>query len=111
MSNTYTEILPATKSQKHRAYTWEPIASPDTPLAGVLTLTDSRTHTRYAVEEFPVDAGRGFVLRKAAGAGYYSCNVVGTDGRADLCGCRGHEAHGHCKHLAALRDLIANGKL
>jgi hypothetical protein len=104
----YTEILPATKSQKHRAYTWEPVAAGDTPLAGVLTLTDSRTHTRYAVSEFPADHGRGFVLRKSGGAGHYSCLVAAHTG---LCECRGYEAHGHCKHLDALRDLISAGKL
>lgn len=109
--SVYTEILPATRSEKRRAYTWEPIDSPAAPLAGVLALTDSRTHTRYLVEEFPADRGRGFVLRKAAGAGYYSCNVVGGDGRADLCECRGFAAHGRCKHLDVLIDLIANGKL
>ena len=107
----YTEVLPPTKSQTHRAYTWEPLATAATPLAGVLALTDSRTHARYAVEEFPADAGRGFVLRKAAGAGFYACNVRGADGTADLCECRGFEAHGHCKHLDTLRDLIANGRL
>lgn len=106
----FTELLPATKSESHRSYTWEALGG-DSPRAGILTLTDSRTHTRYAVEEFPADTGRGFVLLKAVGAGHYHCHVSPKHPSADICGCRGHERWGHCKHLDALRDLIANGKL
>ncbi len=104
----FCEVLAPTKSERRRAYTFEALTADAAPLAGILTLTDSRTHTRYAVEEFPADVGRGFVLKKAAGAGHYSCNVAGENG---LCECRGFEAHGRCKHLDALRDLIACGKL
>jgi hypothetical protein len=106
----YHEVLPPSKSQKHRAYTWEPVAA-DTPLAGVLTLADSKSHTRYAVEEFPADRGRGFCLRKGAGAGHYCCNLVAGAPAADACECRGFEAHGRCKHLDSLRDLVAAGHL
>ena len=111
----YTELLPATKSEKHGALTWEPATdNAMSPVAGVLTLTGKRCHCRYQVEGFPADHGRGFMLFKLdAGSDKteerYAC-LIGPHGR-NLCECRGFLATGACKHLAALVTLIEAGQV
>ena len=110
----YTELLPATKSEKHGALTWEPATdNAFSPGAGLLTITGKRSHCRYRVEEFPADHGRGFMLFKVdagsdASEERYSCLVARHGG---LCECRGFAATGRCKHLAALVTLVEAGKL
>lgn len=109
---TYTELLPATKSEKHGALTWAAATDNATShFAGVLTLTGKRSHCRYRVEEYPADEpGRAFLLFKLdAGTDRtedrYAC-FVATDG-ANLCECRGFTATRSCKHTASLVELIA----
>lgn len=110
----YTELLPATKSEKHGALTWEAATDNATsPVAGILTLTGKRNHCRYRVEEFPADHGRGFMLFKLdAGTDKseerYAC-LVGD--HAKLCECRGFAATGSCKHVAALAELCSAGRV
>ncbi len=114
MSVSFTELLPATKSEKHGALTWEPAAdSRASALAGVLTLTGKRNHCRYRVSEYAPDMpGRAFVLVKLdAGTDTteerYSCLVAGNGG--SLCVCRGFTATRGCKHIAGLAELIRAG--
>ncbi len=115
MSATFTELLPATKSEKHGALTWEPAAADSTsPVAGVLALSGKRNHCRYRVEEFPADHGRGFMLFKIdagtdAAEERYSCLLAARG--SNLCECRGFASTRACKHLAALTDLVAAGQL
>src|SRR4051812_14722460 len=98
----YTELLPATKSEKHGALTWEPATDNATsPVAGVLTLPGKRNHCRYRVSEYPADMpGRAFLLAKIDPGtdrteGRYAC-LIGASG-AQLCECRGFAATGACK--------------
>jgi hypothetical protein len=68
----------------------------------------------YYVHEFPVDFGRGFRWEKfcSGGKDVYHVNV-GDDTHPASCECKGHLHHGHrtvCKHIAATRALIAEGK-
>src|SRR4051794_24428386 len=90
--------------------TWEPAAAG----VGTLTVTDTRTHTRYGVVELPVGrgfGGRAVKLSKADGEVY--CVRVGTRPGDHSCDCAGF-AYGRgkpCKHLAALTALHENGWL
>lgn len=106
MSATFTETLAPTKTSTHRACTWTPAAAG----VGVLTVTDKRSHTRYAVVELPVAgefAGRAFKLTKAGGEVY----CVRVNGERDsTCDCAGFTyARGRaCKHIDAIDALLAN---
>ncbi len=74
--------------------------------------------TRYHLEEFPVDFGRGFTLAKWScdrtgkelddGAGH-QCNV---DERECHCSCMGaYPEKRYCRHVTAVRELIERGEL
>lgn len=113
----FTELLPATKSERAGALVWRAATdaeSATSPFAGVLTLTGKRNHCRYVVEEFPANHGRGFMLFKLdAGSDkteerYSVC--VGPRGTS-LCECRGFIATGKCKHITALAAIINAGEL
>ena len=109
---TYTELLPAIKSEKHGALKWEPATdNAASPVAGVLTLTGKRNHCRYRVEEFPADMpGRAFMLFKFdAGTDRTEERYAvfcGADG-SRMCECRGFAATRSCKHTASVAELIA----
>ncbi len=113
----FIDLLPVTKSEKAGALVWEPATDAEnatTQLAGVLTLTGKRCHCKYAVEEFVSDHGRAFMLFKL-GAGSdkteerYGC-VVGAHG-VQMCECKGFAFSGSCKHLEAVKTLLAAGQL
>ena len=65
----------------------------------------------YMLEEVVCDFGRGFSLDKMDGEAPYSVHL---DSTGDSCTCLGHLRHGHktvCKHIGAVKTLIANGRL
>lgn len=112
--STFTELLPETKSEKRGALTWERNpADARSPFAGVLTITGTRSHCRYRVEEFPADHGRGFMLFKLdAGTDRTEERYAVQVGRGvRACECRGFVAGGKCKHLTALVTLIDAGQV
>jgi hypothetical protein len=83
-------------------------------LQGVLVLTIDGREFCYWIDRIPSDYGMAFDLRKFRAEGgetYHVC--IDTDGRggADSCECKGYLRWGKCKHTAALRALIAAGKL
>ena len=107
MCTTFTEVLAPTLTSKNRAMTWAPADAG----CGVLTVTDSRSHTRYAVCEFDIArgfAGRAFKLTKSTREIY----VVRFGPGSDMsCDCKGFTYGGGkrtCKHVDACRELIAN---
>ena len=113
---TYTELLPKTKSEKHGALVWEPAAdNAISPVAGILTLTGTRSYCRYKVSEFPADmTGRAFMLEKlSAGSDAteerYAC-LLGPHGSRQ-CDCKGFASAGSCKHLVAIGELLRAEKL
>ncbi|VTR97855.1 1-acyl-sn-glycerol-3-phosphate acyltransferase gamma : [Gemmata massiliana] len=113
---TFTELLPATKSEKHGALKWEPaIDNATSHFAGVLTITGKRDHCRYRVEEYPADEpGRAFLLFKLdAGTDCteerYGCFLA--KGGANLCECRGFVATRGCKHIVGLTELVRAGQV
>ncbi len=84
---------------------------PGLPLRGAvrLALTYARRTDlfRYWVEAIPSDWGTAFRLERidpdgSAGETYHVCVAGPAD---SLCGCKGFEAHGHCKHLDACRVI------
>ncbi len=97
---TFTDLLPASKSNPHRALKYTPACKG----VGVLELTDARTHTRYAVVVQPFGGVR---LTKADGAETY---VV----TAGSCECKGFvfsKPGQPCKHIEAVRCLLTNAWL
>lgn len=120
----YTDLLPATKSSPNAAFDWTP-ADPDAPVApgelpaaGTVRIKCKRAYCCYVVTEFPCGwDGRAFGLGKADGdtgtdreeSGYDV--FIGRNGQDKLCGCKGFTRHGHCKHVATVEALIANGWL
>ncbi|QJX00298.1 hypothetical protein [Frigoriglobus tundricola] len=111
----FTELLNATRSEKKGAVIWDRAKNNATShVAGTLTITGTRSHCRYRVEEFGCDEGRGFMLFKLdAGSDaterQYGC-FVGTNGQLQ-CECKGYHFTGHCRHLASLVTLIEAGQL
>jgi hypothetical protein len=73
---------------------------------------------RYALAEITKDdaIGRSFRLLKPLEArqkrddGPYYVHLSFTDPKYDRCVCTGFDAHGHCKHVDALRALHTEGK-
>jgi hypothetical protein len=106
---TYTELLPATKSEKHAVLTWE--AATDNAMsheAGTLTISGKRSHCSYRVEEFPCDHGRGFMLFKLLPGSdkteeQYAVFCGNGQGQ---CECKGFAAVGNCKHVASICELV-----
>jgi len=108
---TFTEPLPATKTNPAASIRW----SPSQPGRGILEIVQKRTTTRYAVTEYETPwPGRAVAMTKAD-------DFRGTDDAMDsydvfcgkdgeqVCDCKGFTAHGHCKHVLALDALIGNG--
>lgn len=96
---TFTDLLPPSKTQKHRAVKYTPACS----RVGVLELTDARTHARYALAVQPFGGVR---LTKADGETY-----VVTAGRCECAGFVYSRTGSPCKHVEAVRCLLANGWL
>jgi hypothetical protein len=111
---------PARKSSRTRP---ERHATLGNPVAGVypllLTVAKGQKVEKfgYYLSALPCDlGGRAFRLTKvehqiADGPDHYDVLI---DGANHSCECLGHLRHGHktvCKHAAALRALVAGGKL
>jgi hypothetical protein len=73
----------------------------------------------YRVEEYPAPDGRAFMLHRTdeaiaadgpAGDPFYGV-FVAANGQDHLCTCRGHAAHGRCKHHDAVRSVLAAGHI
>lgn len=105
-----TELLSKRKSYKDGAYyRWHTASR-------LLTVsTDCKREYRYRVTEIPCDGdGRAFHLTKLdAGTDPeetgYSLQVNDAGPGWDICPCKGHERHDHCKHLDSMRGILRNG--
>ena len=75
-----------------------------------MRITVGKEQADYHLTELPADFGRGFLVEKIGGAesAAYQVNI---DGDNKTCECKGHLAHGHCKHSDGLAALIAAGRL
>ena len=77
-----------------------------------LTLRVGTKAVTYACREVVCGSGwdgRGFRLTKPDGDTHDV--FLARNGQDDLCGCRGFEAHGHCKHRDGLKALLSLGRL
>jgi hypothetical protein len=83
--------------------------------AGKLTVTqgrDTKDVATYRVVEFKNALGRAFRLVKVAGGSdreTTNYDVLIDPHGHDSCECRGFLRHGHCKHVDAIRSMIAEG--
>lgn len=108
--STFTEILPARKTEKRAAIKWEP--DYQRPGCGQLAITGKRCHCTYAVTWFHSDfAGSAFHFEKEGkGSDNESSGYDVFVGPAErLCDCKGFIATGNCKHVDAIQALIDNG--
>ncbi len=89
-------------------------ASEPGPFLGLVQITRGRDSVTYALGEIdPNGPGRAFTLVKYEGGGDgeatgYVCRTTFL-GLGLSCECRGWLAHGNCKHLSALSQLIYRG--
>lgn len=102
---TFIEKLVPRKASKNSGIQW-------IPEDRKLVINTDRSRTVYTLSEFPADEGRGFHLEKQTpgtdkAEEAYSC-FLPTCGDHSTCECRGHAAHGHCKHLDAIAALFEN---
>jgi hypothetical protein len=103
----YCDILAPTKSSKRIRIAF---TASEELRGGVLVISNDRTAEDYAVVEFDPDwRGRSFCLAKYNGPEAYS--VFCGSPEQTTCDCHGFQAHAHCKHVAALERLIAEGCL
>ncbi|QDU24039.1 hypothetical protein [Urbifossiella limnaea] len=111
---TFTEVLPAAPGVRPAALRWTPGRMVGTGLLCIQTPA-GRCNCEYLAVELPGGDGRG------GRAALFAKTTPGSDAEADSytatvsrdgrggCECRGFLRHGHCKHEAALRALLANG--
>jgi hypothetical protein len=112
MPPTFTELLPATISNRHSAIRWTPAP---TRRAGNLVIDTDRNRTQYAVSQFPTDfPGLAFHFEKQTRGtdreetGYDVFVCARSSGEHSFCTCKGFTRFSHCKHLDAAEALIAN---
>ncbi len=124
---TFSEILPATRSQARRGFYWTPCPA-GCVADGRLEVTKGKNSTAYLLAEtYPSSgyaAGRAFTLRKTGGTTYHL--HLADDRPHSTCDCPGHsyanseradKAHGDrfetlgCVHLDAVASLVWNNWL
>jgi hypothetical protein len=83
------------------------------PLTGELAILDCNgEHARYRVVEVPCDTGRSWELISVDERfGAFRTVHVGDHPSDDACDCPGFCWAEFCKHLHAVRDLLADGVL
>ena len=81
-----------------------------TEQGGQIRLTVDGKSQDYAVRWFYVSADMGFVgfEWKKPDSEVYHC--LAQRDNSVSCDCRGHVAHGHCKHSACVRVLLERGE-
>lgn len=72
----------------------------------ILSIRDARGKTEsYTFHSIPSDWGKAFRLLKHSGGvpPYYDVMIAGKE---SSCDCMGFCAHGHCKHLEVVKDML-----
>jgi hypothetical protein len=113
--SVYYDLCPPTKSEPTGCgIRWEPSTdNARSVVAGILTIAGKRNQCSYKTEEFAADEGRGFALFKLCpgtdkSETFYTVFLSPRSPQCDHCTCRGNQAHGHCRHVSALRRLLSN---
>lgn len=88
---------------------------------GILTMKFVDAHNRsscdaYRCEEIPSSVGRDFRLTKIiensvaiANGETYTCSLSGDGWQ--MCGCLGNQHYSKCRHTAAIRNLVNEGRI
>lgn len=110
---TFTDSIQGCKTSPTRTIWWTPHpAEAGCPCEGILEVESKQGTTAYRVTEFWTSwDGRAFTLDKEEGETYFA--FVAANGTDHRCDCPGH-TYGHgqpCRHLLALRVVLANGWL
>jgi hypothetical protein len=84
--------------------------SPDNPYF-VVVITVGKKFDDYCVKPIASDFGAAYHVEKMFNPDDTVYHVNLSDDGAMTCDCRGHLAHGHCKHGEALLALRQAGKL
>src|SRR5262245_18201681 len=109
----FCDKLAESKSSRHNRVLFIP--SETTAAAGLLAIVTGRAVTEYALAEFDTDwPGLALHLAKITPgtdreAESYSVFCHAGDPARDTCDCRGFERWRTCKHVNAIRAVIANG--
>lgn len=83
------------------------------PAANVVTIASGRTSAEYIVTPFATSWGRGFQLQKIGGKKPECYSVlIGVRGEPDCCDCGAatFSPHKPCKHVVAMKKLVAAGQ-
>lgn len=101
------------KKNRTRTATWAGADDADLDRDGTATVhTPGERSERYAVTRFPCDlSGRAYRVVKCVLGGDAYDVLIADRPADDICDCRGHTRYGYCKHVDALRALIADGRL
>jgi hypothetical protein len=91
---------------------------PEPGLPGHVRIKVGSCSTDYTLERLTVDPdfeGEGWQLTKCSpvldGEDAVYHLLLAFNGQDHSCDCRGHQAHGHCKHVDGLGAAIQAGKL
>lgn len=78
---------------------------------GVMTLAKGRSIDDYKISPIHTDwDGVAYRLDKSDNKSHYNL-FCARNGQDNLCDCNGFEAHGHCKHMDAMLELLNRGLL
>jgi hypothetical protein len=86
---------------------------PGLPETILIQIRHDEEVARYWVAPVPSDWGMAWQVDKdgCPFSDEHSHDVIIEDNQSGCCSCKGFTAHGHCRHLDALRSLLAAGKL
>ena len=108
--------LPRTAAKNAPARSFD--YTPDGEGQGVLVISIGHEVTVYKLTEFGCGDGfdgRGFQLVKVVGGSDRESEAydvfVSRNGQDHICPCKGFVYQGHCKHVDAMREVVASGAL
>jgi hypothetical protein len=86
---------------------------PGLPETILIEIRQDKEVARYWVAPVPSDWGMAYHVDKDGCPfdGGHNHDVLIESEQDGSCSCQGFTAHGHCRHLDALRSLLAAGKL
>ena len=75
----------------------------------VVRIVEGKKTDHYAVTPIPSDWGTAYTVAKLGTEQEpYHVNLAGAD---STCDCKGHQRHGHCRHVEGLTALTNAGRL
>jgi hypothetical protein len=75
----------------------------------LVRITEGKKLDQYSVRPIPSDWGTAYTMAKLPEETEpYNVCLAGAD---STCDCKGHERHGHCRHIEGLTALMNAGRL